>query len=54
MEKTQRTIQTWNAPTKEQKFNDTWERIRTETRAMLQNEINRNTPTPERKRFRVI
>lgn len=34
--------QLWNAPSKEQKFIDTWERIRTETRAMQKNETLRN------------
>lgn len=46
--------QLWNAPGKEQKHIDIWERIRTETRAMQQNEINRNLPTPEKRSLHVI
>lgn len=46
--------QTWNAPTKEQKFIDKWERIRTETRAMPQNEINRNGSTNKNRNLQPI
>lgn len=51
MERTQpntgKIIQVWNAPTKEQKFSDKWERIKAETRTLLKNEMIRKPENTE-------
>jgi len=44
----------WSAPSKEQRFRELWDKITTETKAMQQNEINRNTETHEKRSLAVI